>query len=77
MYLRSAPENKSGLPDIVAALNGQVDIDLAGRIDSVNGAIRNTFETVPEVPVSKFVLTVRGGKRGLLVNSRNLCQGAA
>jgi hypothetical protein len=26
------------------------------------------------VPVDKFILTVRGGKRrGLLVNSRNLC----
>jgi hypothetical protein len=28
---------------------------------------------VPDVPVSKFELTVRGGKTGLLVNSRNLC----
>ncbi len=74
VYLRSAPENKSGLPDVVAALSGQVNIDLAGRISSVNGALRNTFETVPDVPVSRFILTVRGGKRGLLVNSSNLCQ---
>ncbi len=71
VYLRSS---SNLLPDLVVALNGQVDIALDGRIDSVNGAIRNTFETVPDVPVSKFVLTVRGGKRGLLVNSRNLCQ---
>ena len=28
------------------------------------------------MPVSKFVLTIRGGKKkGLLVNSRNLCAG--
>ena len=26
------------------------------------------------MPVSKFVLTVRGGKRGLLVITRNLCR---
>jgi len=71
VYLRSS---SNPLPDLVAALNGQVDIDLDGRIDSVNGALRTTFETVPDVPVSRFVLTVRGGKRGLLVNSRSLCQ---
>jgi hypothetical protein len=70
VYLRSS---NNELPDIVAALHGQVDIDLAGRIDSVKGKIRNTFSVVPDVPVSKFILTVRGGKRGLLVNSRNLC----
>jgi len=70
VYLRSSDNE---LPDMVAALHGQVDIDLAGRIDSVKGRLRNTFDVVPDVPVSKFVLTVRGGKRGLLVNSRNLC----
>lgn len=72
VYLRSS-DNK--LPDMVAALHGQVDIDLDGRIDSVKGKIRNTFDVVPDVPVTKFILTVRGGKRGLLVNSRNLCAG--
>jgi hypothetical protein len=38
-----------------------------------SGRIRNVFYPVPDVPVSKFVLTMKGGKRGLLVNSRNLC----
>jgi hypothetical protein len=71
VYLRSS---SNPLPDLVVALNGQVDIDLDGRIDSIHGGIRNRFETIPDVPVSKFVLTIRGGKRGLLVNSRNLCQ---
>ena len=71
VYLRSSGGE---LPDMVAALNGQVDIDLVGHIDSFHGGIRTTFEAVPDVPVSKFVLTVRGGRRGLLVNSRNLCQ---
>ena len=27
----------------------------------------------PDVPVSKLVLTMQGGHKGLLVNSRNLC----
>lgn len=71
VYLRSSSHE---LPDMVAALNGQVDVVLDGRIDSVKGRLRTTFATVPDVPVSKFVLTVKGGKkRGLLVNSSNLC----
>ena len=28
---------------------------------------------MPDVPVSKFVLNMKGGKKGLLVNSRDLC----
>jgi hypothetical protein len=74
VYLRSSSHN---LPDLVAALhNNQVDFALDGRIDSVrNGRIRNTFETVPDAPVSKFVLEMQGGKKGLLVNSTNLCKG--
>jgi len=54
--------------------NKQVDIALDGRIDSVkNGRIRNTFEAVPDAPVTKFTLEMKGGKKGLLVNSTNLC----
>jgi hypothetical protein len=71
VYLRSS---SNPLPDLVAALHGQIDIDLAGRIDSVRGGIRNTFNAVPDAPVSKFVLTMKGGKKGLLVNSRDICR---
>ncbi len=72
VYLRSS-EHK--LPDLVAALHGaEINVDLVGRIDSVNnGQIRNTFETVPDAPVSKFVLSMDGGNKGLLENSTNLC----
>ncbi len=73
VYLRSSSHN---LPDLVASLDGQIHIDLVGRIDSVNGGIRTTFESVPDAPVSKFTLTMRGAKKGLIVNSRNLCAAA-
>ncbi len=43
-----------------------------GRIDSVKGGIRNTFETVPDAPVSKVVVSFQGGKKGLLENSTDL-----
>jgi hypothetical protein len=73
VYLRSSD---NPLPDLVADLNGQIHIVLDGRIDSVRGGIRNTFETVPDAPVSKFVLEMQGGAKGLLVNSRNICRQA-
>jgi hypothetical protein len=61
------------LPDLVASLHGQINIDLAGKIDTSKGRIRNSFNTVPDVPVSRFELTVRGGKKGILTNSLNIC----
>jgi hypothetical protein len=74
VFLRSS---NHALPDLVAALHSKkVDINLAGRIDSAEGGhIRNTFETVPDAPVSKFVLEMQGGRKGLIVNSVNLCHG--
>jgi hypothetical protein len=76
VYLRSS---SNPLPDLVAALKGPasqpVEVDLVGRIDSVKGGIRTTFATVPDTPVSKFVLEMQGGKKGLLVNSVDVCKG--
>jgi hypothetical protein len=70
VYLRSS---NNPLPDLVAHLKGQVDIDLVGRIDSFQGGIRTTFGRVPDVPVKKFTMVLPGGKGGLLVASTNLC----
>jgi hypothetical protein len=71
VFLRSSDHP---LPDLVAALHGQIDVDLSGRIDSHKGGIRTTFEGVPDAPVTKFVLEMQGGKKGLLENSTNLCR---
>jgi hypothetical protein len=64
------------LPALVAELDGQIRILLKGKVDSgPNKGIRNTFEAVPDAPVSRFVLEMKGGKRyGLLINSENLCK---
>lgn len=74
VYLRSS-ENK--LPDLVAALRSQegIEFELVGRIDSLKGRIRNTFDIVPDAPVSSFTLTMQGGKKGLITNSTDLCKG--
>lgn len=71
VYLRSS---NNPLPDLVVALRGQIDINLVGRIDSVNGGIRTTFNGVPDAPVTKFVLRMRGGTKSLIVNSTDICQ---
>jgi hypothetical protein len=72
VVLKSSP---NPLPDMVAMLRGDggIAIDVVGRIDSVRGAMRGSFEGLPDAPASKFVLTLFGGKRGLLENSANLC----
>lgn len=64
-----------GIPDLLADLRGQVNIRLRGEISSAKARIKTVFPLVPDVPVSKFVLTMKGGKKGLLENSRNLCAG--
>jgi hypothetical protein len=61
------------LPDLLADLKGQVDVRLRGVISSKKRRMRTVFSNVPDVPVSKFVLKMKGGKKGLLVNSQNLC----
>lgn len=62
------------LPDLVAELNGQIRVLVHARIDTTKQrGLRSTFEIIPDAPVSRFVLEMRGGKKGLLVNSQNLC----
>jgi len=70
VYLRSS---SNPLPDLVVALHGIVDFNLVGRIDSTKARIRSSFESAPDAPVSKFVLQMQGAKKGLIVNSANLC----
>jgi hypothetical protein len=70
VYLTSS---NNQLPDLLADLHGQVDIRLRGVISTAKARIKNVFYPLPDVPVSKFVLTMKGGKRGLLTNSRDLC----
>lgn len=62
------------LPDLVADLRGQVNIQLHGVISSKRGGLKTVFNPVPDVAVKKFILTMEKGKKSLLVNSENLCQ---
>ena len=68
-----APPPRSGLPDIVAALDGQIDIDLDGRVDSVDGRLRTTFETVPDAPVPSSTCISTAAARGSWKTAPGLC----
>jgi hypothetical protein len=72
VYLRSS---RTAVPDLVADLRGRgIEIEVPGRIDSSRGGIRANFEGLPDAPVTKFAMTLFGGKRGLLQNGEDLCR---
>ncbi len=70
VYLTSS---NNELPDLLVDLRGQVDVQLRGVISSENARLKTVFRKLPDVAVDKFVLTMKGGNRGLLVNSQDLC----
>jgi hypothetical protein len=61
------------LPDLLVDLRGQVEVYLRGVLSSKHGGLKTVFNNTPDVPVSKFVLNMKGGKKSLLVNSTNTC----
>jgi uncharacterized repeat protein (TIGR01451 family) len=70
VWLRSSDHK---LPDLVFDLHGLVDVEVSTRIDSARGGIRASIEDAPDAPLNKVILKMQGGKKGLIVNSRNLC----
>ncbi len=72
IHLRSSTNR---LPDLVASLHsGSIRIVLVGRIGPAKqGGIRTLFDNLPDAPIERFTMTLRGGDRGLLVNSANIC----
>ena len=76
VYLRSSVHK---LPDAVASLHGPpsqpIALEAAARVDSVGGRLRARVETLPDAPISKVVIVMQGGKKGLFQNSTNICKG--
>ncbi|HEY0701107.1 MAG TPA: hypothetical protein VGD43_25255, partial [Micromonospora sp.] len=56
-------------PSLLVKLRGQVAIDLRGQTSTQRGSnlLVTTFPAVPDAPVSKFTLSVKGGSKGILV----------
>jgi hypothetical protein len=63
------------LPSLLATLRGEVAIDLRGTTDVEGLRLVSTFERVPDAPVSRFDMTLEGGRGGILVATgrRGIC----
>ena len=69
------------LPMIVVALRGEIAINLRGESSTAKktGQLVNTFNTVPDAPITRFNLNIAGGNKGILAVTRtrkariNLC----
>jgi hypothetical protein len=72
VYLRSSTGK---LPDLVADLySGAVRIVVEGHIGPTkSGGVDAFFDELPDQPLERFVMTLRGGKHGLLTNSLDIC----
>jgi hypothetical protein len=73
VYLRTNNGERS-LPDLVAALSGRgIEIEVLGKIDSYKGGLRARFDHLPDAPLTKFTMALRGGDHSLIVNATDLC----
>jgi hypothetical protein len=73
VYLR-APRHR--LPGLSAEVrSGALRFLLHGRTTLAKGHLGVALDSLPDIPLSRAVLTLAGGHRGILVNSRSLCRG--
>lgn len=70
-----APSHR--LPELLAEVHsGPLRFVLHGRTAIHNGRFGVVIPAIPDIPLSRAVLSLDGGRRGLFVNSRSLCGGA-
>ena len=63
------------LPRVAFILGGQVTIVPQAESSSVrNGHLKTIVPIVPDAPVGHFRLTLLGGSKGYLINTRDLCR---
>jgi hypothetical protein len=55
------------LPSLLAKLRGEIGVNLRATTDVARGRLVSTFANVPDAPVTRFGLRLKGGKGGVLV----------
>ncbi len=66
------------LPHVVFILDGQVTIMPEAESSSVKGGhLKTVVPVIPDAPIGHFRLDLFGGKKGYIVNTRNLCASPA
>jgi hypothetical protein len=61
------------LPKMVIALRGALSLDVTGTLNVARNGQLTTTINAPDLAVSRFALTVHGGRGGVLIANRNLC----
>jgi hypothetical protein len=83
-FVKNVRRSSSGnlirtLPMIVVALRGEIAVNLVGESNVKKGKLVNTFDQVPDAPITRFNLNINGGKNGIIAVTRtrrsliNLC----
>jgi hypothetical protein len=71
IYLRTPAH---GLPDLLADLHGAgLHILLHGHTTAPGGRLRIRLSALPDAPLTSAVITLPGGRHGLLVNNESPC----
>jgi hypothetical protein len=70
-----AVSGSGGLPRLAFVLNGQVTLVPRADAETIKGGrLKTTAGVVPDAPIGHFALTVFGGKRAYLINTRDICK---
>jgi hypothetical protein len=65
------------LPEILLDLHGPISLRLPVALGfGPGGRLRSTLSGLPDTALSRFTLSIDGGKDGLLSNGRDMCAGA-
>ena len=71
LYLRSSGEE---MPDLVLDLAGPVPIEVVGELAlTPDRRIQITFTNLPDLPLERLAVSMRGGGTGFLTNGEDLC----
>jgi hypothetical protein len=61
------------LPKLVVALRGPLSIDVTGALNVARNGQLTTTIAAPDLPITRFALSLHGGSRGVLITNKSLC----
>jgi len=59
------------LPNLLMDLNGFIHLPLTAANEFINGKVVSRVDNIPDVPISRFSMTLNGGRKGLLAATSN------
>jgi hypothetical protein len=62
------------LPTLLIPLRGEIALDVRARSSVRGGRLVTTFPSIPDAPLSRFELSLAGGRSGILVANTAVCK---